>query len=82
MTAEHPPPDDVRRLKRLARDRWGDAWTVRRTIYADGGETTVAYHDDFHDASEYVRRTVLSLVDGEVREHTVSFVPDGDGEPL
>lgn len=52
-------PEDVDRLEELARERWGERWTIETKRFADGDRQSIAYHSrGVVDADEYDEKLV------------------------
>lgn len=43
MTNDRDDVDDIKRLKELARERWGDKWTITQKHFADGTTKQTAW---------------------------------------
>lgn len=55
--------DDVERLKAEARERWGDAWTVKTRHFADGDTQAFAVHSRGRTGDGLLERDRLFVSD-------------------
>lgn len=63
---------DLDHLEALARERWGDEWTMRITRWADGDQQAIVVHsvgvvDDSDDGKILEKERIQSYRDGSVR---------------